>query len=229
MNTVSTSTISAPKTPSSQDLDLAQILWDYHALETPLESSDVLLVFGSNDLRVAERAVEIFQANLVPKIIISGNVGRSSQNSNFGQAEAEVLAQAMTDQGIPTNKIILEKEATNTGENIDFSLKLMQKLGLNWQKFILLQAPYMQRRAYSAFCKTQPDRSAFSTTVRTPFLEYPYGEEITFTHLIEMLVADTQRLELYFAKGFLIKNDIPPEVWAAYEKLCAAGYDKYII
>ena len=42
-------------------------------------------------------------------------------------------------------------------------------------------------------------------------------------------VGDLQRLRLYPAKGFQIPQEIPATVWAAFEELVAAGYDKYLI
>jgi len=34
---------------------------------------------------------------------------------------------------------------------------------------------------------------------------------------------------VYAAKGFQIHQEIPDDVWTAYEELIAAGYDKHLI
>jgi hypothetical protein len=43
------------------------------------------------------------------------------------------------------------------------------------------------------------------------------------------MVGDLQRLRVYPEKGFQIPQEIPADVWAAYEELVRAGYDKYLI
>jgi hypothetical protein len=43
------------------------------------------------------------------------------------------------------------------------------------------------------------------------------------------MVGDLQRIRLYPEKGFQIHQDIPDDVWDAYEELVKAGYTKYLI
>jgi hypothetical protein len=40
------------------------------------------------------------------------------------------------------------------------------------------------------------------------------------------MVGDLQRIKLYPAKGFQIYQDIPADVWAAFEELVEAGYNQ---
>jgi hypothetical protein len=40
---------------------------------------------------------------------------------------------------------------------------------------------------------------------------------------------DLQRIKLYPERGFQIAQDIPEDVWSAYEQLVHAGYDKFLI
>ena len=47
--------------------------------------------------------------------------------------------------------------------------------------------------------------------------------------VIGIMVGDLQRLKLYPALGYLIAQEIPDEVWSAYEGLVRAGFDKYLI
>ena len=42
-------------------------------------------------------------------------------------------------------------------------------------------------------------------------------------------VGDLQRIKLYPEKGFQIPQEIPGEIWAAYEELVRVGYDKYLV
>jgi hypothetical protein len=43
------------------------------------------------------------------------------------------------------------------------------------------------------------------------------------------MVGDLQRIRLYPEKGYQIFQEIPDDVWAAYEELVAAGYDRHLI
>ena len=47
--------------------------------------------------------------------------------------------------------------------------------------------------------------------------------------VVSIMVGDLQRIRLYPQKGFQIAQDIPDDVWHAYESLVAAGYDKHLI
>jgi hypothetical protein len=47
--------------------------------------------------------------------------------------------------------------------------------------------------------------------------------------VVSIMVGDLQRIRLYPQKGFQIAQDIPDDVWRAYESLVAAGYDKHLI
>jgi len=38
-----------------------------------------------------------------------------------------------------------------------------------------------------------------------------------------------QRIKAYPAKGFQIYQEIPADVWDAYEQLVSAGYDKHLM
>ena len=43
------------------------------------------------------------------------------------------------------------------------------------------------------------------------------------------MVGDLQRIKLYPAKGFQIFQEIPDDVWQAYERLIELGYDKDLV
>ena len=43
------------------------------------------------------------------------------------------------------------------------------------------------------------------------------------------MVGDLQRIRVYAERGFQIPQEIPDEVWAAYEELVHAGYDSRLV
>ena len=60
------------------------------------------------------------------------------------------------------------------------------------------------------------------------FDEYP-NEEIPLERVINIMVGDLQRIKMYPEKGFQIYQQIPSEVWNAYETLLRLGFDKHLM
>jgi uncharacterized SAM-binding protein YcdF (DUF218 family) len=86
----------------------------------------------------------------------------------------------------------------------------------------------MERRSYATFKKNWPDKKLLVTSPLLSFEEYPTND-ITVEKLINMMVGDLQRIKLYPEKGFQIYQEIPDDVWSAYERLVALGYDKQLM
>lgn len=207
--------------------ELAQIIWDYHHLNHQLETADLILALGSNDLRVAEHAAHLYLQGWAPRLMFSGNVGALTRGK-FAKSEAETFAGIAVAKGIPPEMILLEPESTNTGENIANSRRVLASLGLNPEKLILVQKPYMERRAYATFMNFWPGKHIIVSTPPIPFAEYP-TPDLPKDLVINVMVGDLQRIREYPAKGFQIPQEIPDAVWQAYEKLVAMGYDKHLI
>ncbi|HKL67061.1 MAG TPA: hypothetical protein VJ877_04150, partial [Bacteroidales bacterium] len=70
---------------------LAGKLWDYHKLNHKLTESDCIMALGSHDLRVAERAVDLYNQGLAPWIVFSGGLGNFTRD-NWDKPEAERFA-----------------------------------------------------------------------------------------------------------------------------------------
>ena len=47
--------------------------------------------------------------------------------------------------------------------------------------------------------------------------------------VIDMLVGDTQRVEVYAERGFAIPQEVPDDVRAAFERLVAAGFTSRLV
>jgi uncharacterized SAM-binding protein YcdF (DUF218 family) len=50
--------------------------------------------------------------------------------------------------GVPADKMLVEDQSTNTGENVRFSRALLAARGIPAQTLLLVQKPYMERRTY---------------------------------------------------------------------------------
>src|SRR5215208_3730356 len=207
--------------------ELAKILWDYNNLNQSVQASDCILVLGSHDVRVAHRGAELFLQGYAPWILFSGNLGRLTEDL-WTRPEAEIFAEEAVEMGVPADKILIENRATNTGDNIRFSRDLLASNGISVDRFILVQKPYMQRRAYATFKKVWPEKEVTVTSPQFSFEEYP-NEVITRQDVIGIMVGDTQRIKVYPERGFQIPQEIPAEIWAAYEELVRRGFTSHLI
>ncbi|MEO8412302.1 MAG: YdcF family protein [Ginsengibacter sp.] len=205
---------------------LGQILWDYHHMNQVPAICDCILALGSHDLRVAERAAELYHEGLAPLVIMSGGFGNFTKET-WTESEADQFAAVAIQKGVPPATILVENRSTNTGENILFTQLLLIEKGLHPQSFIVVQKPYMERRAYATFTKHWPDKKLFVTSPQIPFHQYP-TKDISLEKVINIMTGDLQRIKLYPAKGFQVYQEIPPEVWTAYEKLIQAGFNTHL-
>src|SRR5689334_131065 len=150
--------------------ELAGKIWDYHHLNHKLEKSDVILVLGSNDLRVAEYAADLYLQGWAPLIVFSGNAGVLTRE-RFNRPEAEIFAEIALRRGVPESAMLMEPESTNSGENVVFSRRLLESKGVNPDSLILVQKPYMERRAYATFMNFWPGKRVISASPPIPFSE----------------------------------------------------------
>ncbi|MBO9681721.1 MAG: YdcF family protein [Flavisolibacter sp.] len=212
---------------TSEVLQLAKIVWDYHHMNTPLQKADCIFVLGSHDTRVAERAVDIYLQGWAPLLIFSGGLGRLTKDL-WTETEAGLFAKIALQKGVPEKDILIENRSTNTGENVLFTRQLLQEKGLDPQSFILVQKPYMERRTYATFQKQWPGKTVYVTSPQISFEAYP-TVEAPLEQVINVMVGDLQRIRVYAEKGFQIHQHIPDEVWNAYEQLVALGFNKQLV
>jgi len=99
-----------------------------HLISTPIKPADLLFVFGTREdvARRVEEASRLWHEGFFQWSIVSGGVTQGSTLS-----ECEIIKRAMVERGIPPDRILEEHRATNTGENVTFSLPVIDAaLGL---------------------------------------------------------------------------------------------------
>jgi uncharacterized SAM-binding protein YcdF (DUF218 family) len=210
---------------------LAGKVWDYHHVDHQLSHGDVILVLCSHDKVVAARGAELFLEGWAPLLIFAGGLGAITRHL-WREPEADQFARIAIEMGVPKDRILVENRSTNTGENVLFTKQLLAEKGLDPQTFIVVQKPYMERRSYATFRKVWPEKQVRVTSPRRSLDEYLRecsNDELSPDDVIAIMVGDLQRIRLYPAKGFQIPQEIPDDVWRAYEELVGAGYDKYLI
>src|SRR3990167_5229916 len=206
---------------------LAKIIWDYLRLNQKLKKSDCILALGTHDTRIADRAVDLYFQGYAPYVVFSGGTGRLTQEI-FHKPEAEIFADIAFKRSVTKEKIFIENQSANTGENIEFTKNFLNKKGLHPDSFIVVQKPYMERRSYATFKKLWPEKEVIVTSPQLDYEVY-FNEQLPKDLVINIMVGDLQRIKEYSNKGFQIYQEIPDSVWDAYEKLVELGYDKHLI
>ena len=124
-----------------------------HLIETPLRPADLLFMFGTREdvgLR-ADTAARLWREGYFRWSIVSGGVTPGSE-----QSECTVIKAAMIAAGIPADRILEEHRAMNTGENVIFSLPIIDAaLSLaNIRSVICLGNTWTARRVASRVPRT---------------------------------------------------------------------------
>lgn len=215
------------------DAEYAEVLWDYHHMNQKLlDKADCILALGSHDLHVAERAAELYLNGVSSLIIFTGGLGRITHKL-WGISEAEKFQEIALRKGVPKENILIECNSTNTGENLKNTWELLEGKELDIKSFIIVDKPYKERRAYATFNKQWP--LLVENVVTSPqYSFYEYCEfyrqgEITIHDFFSIMVGDLQRIDVYGKNGFQIAQEIPDNVWKAYNKLVDLGYTEQLI
>ena len=113
-----------------------------------------------------------------------------------------------------------------------FTRQLLAERGLDLRRFILVQKPYMERRTFATFKKVWPEPAIVVTSPQVTMDEYlrAYSNEsLSPADVVSIMVGDLQRIRVYAERGFQIPQEIPDDVWNAYEELVARGYDARLV
>src|ERR1044072_4888091 len=150
---------------------LAETIWNYHLMRHQVSQADAILVLCSHDERVAERGAQLVLEGWAPLLIFSGGLGAITKTL-WSEPEAERFARIAESLGVPRESILVEPHSTNTGENIEFTKRLLADRGLNPHKFIVVQKPYMERRSYATFRKLWPEKELIGPSPQVSFRDY---------------------------------------------------------
>ena len=208
-----------------------QRIWNYHQMHHELTPADAILVLCSHDTVVAERGAQLFLDGWAPLLIFSGGLGTITRHL-WTEPEANLFARIAIGMGVPESRILVENQSTNTGENVLFTKALLAGRGLDPDRFIVVQKPYMERRSYATFRKVWPGKQVVVTSPQLSlddYLDRFSHASLSRDDVISIMVGDLQRIKVYPARGFQIDQDIPPDVWDAFTELVRAGYDKRLL
>lgn len=181
------------------EAEIAQINAE-HLIVPLLKPADLLFVFGTREdvaLRIDE-ADRLWQRGFYRWAMVSGGITPGADVS-----ECEIMKAAMVARGIPSEIILEEHRATNTGENVIFSLPIIEaRLGLaNIRSVICLGNAWTARRYPMTLQRHWPEVEKMLVTV------HAFAVPTTLWHTdIEFrrrMLMEWDKIEVYKAKSFI--------------------------
>ncbi|WP_416900848.1 YdcF family protein [Micromonospora echinospora] len=204
-----------------------ETLWRYHDLGHELRPCDVGIGLGSHDLGVAVVAARLFHEGLFPWVVFTG-ANAPTTVEWFPRGEAVHYREYAVEHGVPAESVLVEPRATNTAENLGYSRRLLAEGGIAVRSVLLMSRPYQQRRAFATCKLVWPDVEVLCASNPLGLDEYVRGIG-DVRRVVDMLVGDTQRIEVYAERGFAVSQEVPGEVRAAFDRLVAAGYTSRLV
>lgn len=211
--------------PADSVLALAEGIWDYLRLGQEVRTAQCILVFGGHDLGVARRAVELYSGGTAPWVLVSGGAANVPSGSSFA-TEADAIRDVLVTGGVPRDRILRETLATNTSENFWFSAEVLRDEGLEFDRFLIVQKPYCERRTVATARRRWPQRDVRITSEDVSFADYCDGD-IHIERILSMLAGEVLRLRQYAECGLIeIDEPVPNDLLAAAGRLQESGFDK---
>jgi uncharacterized SAM-binding protein YcdF (DUF218 family) len=182
-------------------------------------------VFGGHDPTVAQHAAHLYLDNWASSIIISGGVVHPPHfyGNTQPMIEAEALKQIMIREGVANSNIFIEPRPTNTSENFWFTRDLINERELNFNSFILAQKPYAERRTYATALMRWPEKHILVSSPYHTYYEY-LESGLPQAKILNMMVGEVKRIKEYPDLGYMVKQEIPEEVWTSYLRLAQFGF-----
>ena len=213
-----------------ETLRLARVIWDYHQLRHQPIPADVIVVLGTNDLRVAAFAADLYARGFGRLLVATGGLAHQGDllRPPWERTEAEMFADTAVTCGVPRENILLEPRAVNTAENIRFTRELLRERGLHPSNLVLAVKQFMQRRVWATMAVEWPEMPATLASQSMTLDEY-FTPELPPEKVIPIMLGDLQRIWIYARKGWSAPQRIPEPVEEAYRRLVAEGFTRHLI
>lgn len=202
----------------------ADTLWRFHARSDDLTPMEAIVCLGSYDLRVAHRTADLALEYPQAKVLVTGSYGNWTRGV-FKATEAETFGGILLERGVPEDRILLEPRATNIGENIAFARDMLGYA--SGEAVVFVTKPQTQMRVRATVPVHWAGITARLTAPRLTMADYETPTD-GLAPLIEEMVGDFQRMQLYPDLGFQVPVETPPEAFEAFEALKSAGFVRHL-
>jgi uncharacterized SAM-binding protein YcdF (DUF218 family) len=201
-------------------IDELQTIWNalMRRDSVPIKA-DAIIVGGCRDLGLAERTAELYHTGVSDLIVVTGY-----QPQTMDMTEAKYLSERCVELGVPRSALVLEEEASNTGENIILAARKISEQKENVESVILVHKPYMSLR-FLATAQAQwpnPQPKFYATCQSISFEDYCRVNNLQNTAC--KMLGDLKRMDSYVASGFQTIQDIPQSARDAYATIVEGGF-----
>lgn len=134
-----------------------------------------------------DKALSLYEQGYFPYVIVSGGLGKGKQVT-----EAAVMQKYLVDHGVPSDRILLETQATSTNENLLYSQQVM--VSNNMKNALIISHDYHLARAMAMAETLGIEGSPVGVTSHVLFGPYHKSREVlAFTYW---------RFERFFSSAF---------------------------
>ena len=141
---------------------------DFIFMKDVPQKSDIIFIPGTSQSAVTETAARLYCEGwakyVLPSGMYSGKRGKFASekidNPRYAGEYATDFAYCryiLMENGVPENAIIREDQSTNTGENAEYSARVLKELGIKVEIAILCCQAFHARRAFMTYTKYFPD------------------------------------------------------------------------
>jgi uncharacterized SAM-binding protein YcdF (DUF218 family)/transcriptional regulator with XRE-family HTH domain len=193
--------------------------------------ADLIIVAGSDHLEPPIEAARLYLQGKADRILVSGDRGRDTPpdwESEAKRYKEEIIRIFITEgpmsqaaaEELADQVVILEDKSTNTAENAQFSLDLLEQQSwwtdLTTPNVILLQEPYSLTRTKATFLRKLIDRPYNANIYRYPscVLDIATEDPTRKGIMIDLALMELRRFELYGPNGTddMMEVIIPPDI-----------------
>ena len=207
----------------TQTLEKAGVIWSYMSATKSLGKSDAVVVCCSYDLRVCDHACELIDSGYSDTLVLSGKAGNWTRHI-WNETEAQIFYERAISNGIDEEKIFLEPEATNFGENITFSRALIPDA----KTVTFISKPNSLLRVKLTAEAKWPEITSY---VSCPDIAFPneVSNMIGVLGILNEMVGDIERIQRYPGLGYQVPHVLPKQIVNAWEYLIKQGFTGHLM
>ena len=162
-----------------------------------LTKSDAAILLEGDGFFRFQKAVELYNKDIVSKIVFSGNI----IDKNYGSFPFEEIKPYILQGGVREEDLLHENKSLHTRQQAIEVVKMAQERG--WKKLALIASHEHQYRAYLTFLREVLDTNSGLILYNAPVRNLNWFIDSGWGIRFERLASEFERIEKYSALGHL--------------------------
>lgn len=162
-----------------------------------LTKSDAAILLEGDGFFRFQKAVELYNKDIVSKIVFSGNI----IDKNYGSFPFEEIKPYILQGGVKEEDLLHENKSLHTRQQAIEVVKMAQERG--WKKLALIASHEHQYRAYLTFLREVLDTNSGLILYNAPVRNLNWFIDSGWGIRFERLASEFERIEKYSALGHL--------------------------